>query len=241
LRLASCLRGRPGCTWRAGCRWWGLLSRRSRRCWTGGGTNSLPGGWRSRRWRDRAVRAFVAHADAFPREWTPGLVDDWMTDPRTVRRLRRSTQRGYQIAVRLFCGYVTDPAYNWPGECEARFDTYPVQVVHEWNAAVHARVTRPRGRSPGMSSRRSSTGPTTRSVPSAAGCKRLLAAFRDAVLFKVAYGYGLRRNEVWMLGVADFGPNAHAPEFGELGVCCVRLAAERWMLWRLSTTAKTCG
>jgi hypothetical protein len=47
-------------------------------------------------------------------------------------------------------------------------------------------------------------------------------AFRDAALFKLAYGYGLRRNEVRMLDMADFSPNVHAPEFGELGVCYVR-------------------
>ncbi|MFG6202412.1 tyrosine-type recombinase/integrase, partial [Nonomuraea sp. JJY05] len=56
----------------------------------------------------------------------------------------------------------------------------------------------------------------------AAGRKGWLAAFRDATLFKVAYAYGLRRNEVRMLDVADFGRNPHAAEFGEYGVCYVR-------------------
>jgi site-specific recombinase XerD len=56
----------------------------------------------------------------------------------------------------------------------------------------------------------------------AAGRKGWLAAFRDATLFKVAYGYGLRRNETRMLDVADFGTNPHAGEFGERGVCYVR-------------------
>jgi integrase/recombinase XerC len=176
--------------------------------------------------RERAVRAFAAHADAFPWEWAPGLVDDWMTDLRAVRRLRRSTLRGYQIAVRLFCGYVTDPAYGWPGECETRFGSYPVQVVHEWNAAVHVQEAE------GDPSKRAFTRDELQAffdwaddqvgAVRAAGRKGWLAAFRDAVLFKVAYGYGLRRNEVRMLDVADFGPNAHAPEFGELGVCYVR-------------------
>jgi integrase/recombinase XerC len=56
----------------------------------------------------------------------------------------------------------------------------------------------------------------------AAGRKGWLAAFRDATLFKVAYAYGLRRNETRMLDVADFAPNGHAPEFGQHGVCYVR-------------------
>jgi integrase len=54
------------------------------------------------------------------------------------------------------------------------------------------------------------------------GRKGWLPAFRDAAVFKVAYGYGLRRNEVRMLDVADFGRNPHAVEFGEYGVCQVR-------------------
>jgi site-specific recombinase XerD len=47
-------------------------------------------------------------------------------------------------------------------------------------------------------------------------------AFRDAALFKVAYSYGLRRREVQMLDTADFGPNPHARQFAEYGVCYVR-------------------
>lgn len=74
------------------------------------------------------MRAFAAYANAPP--WTPGKVDDWMTDPRAVRRPRRSTLRSYQIPVRLFRGS-TGPAYSWPTEYEARYGTYPVQVGHE--------------------------------------------------------------------------------------------------------------
>ena len=40
-----------------------------------------------------------------------------------------------------------------------------------------------------------------------AGRKGWLSAFRDATMFKVAYSYGLRRNENRMLDVADFGRN----------------------------------
>jgi hypothetical protein len=119
-----------------------------------------------------------------------------MTDLRAVRKLRRSTLRGYQIAVRLFCGYVTDPAYGWPRECETRFDSYPVQVVHEWNAAVHVQEAE------SDPSKRAFTRDELQALfdwaddqvgaVRAAGRKGWLAAFRDAALFKVAYGYGLR-------------------------------------------------
>jgi hypothetical protein len=60
-----------------------------------------------------------------------------------------------------------------------------------------------------------------------AGRKRWLSAFRDATLFKVAYAYGLRRTEVAMLDMVDFGPNPHGPEFEEYGVCRVRFGKAR--------------
>lgn len=54
------------------------------------------------------------------------------------------------------------------------------------------------------------------------GRKGAFSAFRDATLFKVAYAWGLRRREVRMLDLGDFGTNPAAPEFGRYGVCYVR-------------------
>jgi hypothetical protein len=73
-------------------------------------------------WRNQQL----ARRLAFPWEWTPTLVDEWMTGLRAVRRLRRSTLWGHQIAVRLFCGYITDPVYGWSAECEKWFDHHPI-------------------------------------------------------------------------------------------------------------------
>jgi integrase/recombinase XerC len=56
----------------------------------------------------------------------------------------------------------------------------------------------------------------------ASGRKGWLPALRDSVALKVAYGWGLRRRELVMLELADFGTNPHAPEFGEHGVLHVR-------------------
>ena len=47
-------------------------------------------------------------------------------------------------------------------------------------------------------------------------------AFRDATMLKVTYAWGLRRREIRMLEVSDFGPNPMAAEFGDYGVCGVR-------------------
>jgi integrase/recombinase XerC len=176
--------------------------------------------------RERMVRAFAAHAQAYPWLWTAQLVDEWMTDLRAVRGVRASTLRGYQIALRLFCAYATDSAYGWPAECEQRFGTHPVQVVHEWNSAVHVQDAEsdPARRAFTRTELQAFFDHADDQVAAirSAGRKGWLPAFRDAALFKIAYGYGLRRNEVRMLDVADFGRNPHAADFGDYGVCYVR-------------------
>jgi site-specific recombinase XerD len=52
--------------------------------------------------------------------------------------------------------------------------------------------------------------------------KGALAAYRDATLFKVLYGWGLRRNEGCKLDLVDFYRNAAAPELGRYGMLQVR-------------------
>jgi integrase/recombinase XerD len=58
--------------------------------------------------------------------------------------------------------------------------------------------------------------------PHQLGRKGHLAALRDAVVFKTAYAFGLRRNEVRHLQTVDFDRNPHAPEFGRFGVVNIR-------------------
>jgi len=54
------------------------------------------------------------------------------------------------------------------------------------------------------------------------GRKGMLAAFRDAALFKVVYAWGLRHREAVMRDVADLHHNAQAPQFGSYGALHVR-------------------
>ncbi|MEU4119047.1 site-specific integrase [Kitasatospora sp. NPDC028055] len=99
-------------------------------------------------------------------------------------------------------------------------------MIHEWNSAVH------RDEAEGEPERRAFTRPELEAFFDHAddqvlrvrgkGRKGWLPAFRDAVLFKTAYGYGLRRNETRMLDLTDFGRNPHAKEFGEYGTLLVR-------------------
>ncbi|MBV9163140.1 MAG: hypothetical protein JO309_13735 [Pseudonocardiales bacterium] len=89
--------------------------------------------------RENTVRAFASYVNAFPWQWSPAMVDEWLGDLRSLRELKRSTIRSYSEAVRAFCSFsfVTDPAYEWAATCEKHFGSHPVQIVHEWNTAAH--------------------------------------------------------------------------------------------------------
>lgn len=176
--------------------------------------------------RRATVRAFMAAASAFPWRWAPQMLDEWLGDLRSVRHVKRTTIRSYQDAVRSFCQYVTDPAYGWATECETRFGSHPIQVVHDWNTAVHVQESEADAAKRAFTRRELQTFFTYCDDQVARirglGRKGWLPAFRDATLFKVAYAYGLRRNETRMLDAADFGRNPRGLEFGEYGICYVR-------------------
>ncbi|MGW3498350.1 tyrosine-type recombinase/integrase [Streptomyces sp. NPDC001020] len=128
--------------------------------------------------------------------------------------------------MRSFCSFITDPAYGWAAACEDRFGTHPVQVVHEWNSAVHVEEAE------ADVGKRAFTHDELQAFFDYAddqvdnlrgrGRRGWLQAFRDAVLFKTAYAFGLRRNETRMLDTVDFGRNPEGPEFGDYGVLYVR-------------------
>lgn len=172
------------------------------------------------------VRAFAVHTDCHPWHWRAQMLDEWLGDLRAVRHLSRSTIRGYASTISAFCTFLTDPAYGWTEECLRRFGTHPVQVVHAWNTAAHTQEIE------GSPTRRAFTLDELEALfdhaddevtrARAAGRKGWLTLFRDATLLKVAYAYGLRRTEVAMLDVVDFGTNPHAREFDDYGVCRVR-------------------
>ena len=181
--------------------------------------------------REHQVRAFTRNAGGYPWQWSAHLADEWFSDLRGVRHCGRSTVRSYQTAIRGFCNFVTDPAYGWAAECEQRFGTHPIQVINEVNAAAHV------SESESKASKRAFTRLELQVLfdyadeqvarKRALGRKGWLSAFRDATIFKVAYGYGTRRNETRMLDVADFGRNPDGKEFGDYGICYVRYGKAR--------------
>jgi integrase/recombinase XerC len=172
--------------------------------------------------RVRLVRRFAEFTGAWPWQWTPGQVEQWIASGGWAH----STVRSYEGALAVFLGYVCDPRYGWIAECEQQVGARPVQVCHEGNTAVHAAEYegRPQRRPLTRAELQAFLDAADDHVERAAGSRRKgwLAAFRDATLFKVIYGWGLRRRETAMLDVADFAVNPAAPELGGLGVCHVR-------------------
>lgn len=172
------------------------------------------------------VRRFQEHSGEFPWLWTPAHFEEWTTDLRTVRSCTLATTRGYQAMVRMFLRYVCDPVYGWDRECEARFGSIPAQIATPWNSARH------RAEFEGRPERRAMTRAELTRLFEVAddrveqvarfGGKGYASTYRDSVMIKAAYAWGLRRRELVRLDVVDFAANPKAPEFGDFGVCNVR-------------------
>lgn len=176
--------------------------------------------------RLRQVRALVEHANEYPWSWSLATVDEWFADLRSVNGVSRSTVRGLQVTIRQFCEYLTDPAYQWPEVCEQHFGSHPIQPITEANRAAH--VADFEGEPTRRAFTRSELVRLFEHVDAQAcarqveGVKGWATVFRDSVIFKVAYGFGTRRNETRMLDLVDLSPNPKAPEFGDYGVLAVR-------------------
>lgn len=175
--------------------------------------------------RDKTIRRFRGFCEEFPWRWQPGDVEDWTVSLRSTGR-SRSTIRAYQNALAMFMDYLCDARYGWVLECEDRFGEHPVQICHEWNTADHvADYEGSPGRRPFTRGELQAFFDHADDVVARAqgrGRKGGLAAWRDSVLFKVTYGWGLRRREVTMLDVGDFSANAAAPELDRFGMLAVR-------------------
>jgi integrase len=173
-----------------------------------------------------SIQAFADFTEKFPWEWTPGDADDYFTHLRQVRGLTVATIRAYQSDVLLFCAYATSDDYPWNETCGRTFGMSMSQVITDQNKSRH------RTDSPSSLEKRSfeideiqeffdfADDEVERVVRSKR--KGGLEAWRDAVAFKVAYGWGLRHDELRRLRVSDFSASAKAPYFGDYGVLRVR-------------------
>jgi integrase/recombinase XerC len=176
--------------------------------------------------RERLVRRFLEYTNEYPWAWAPGHVDEWSLWLTSEKHLAPSTIRSYQGSLRLFSEFLTDGRYGWAVACQDAFGTHPVAICHEWNTIAHLNdyegspEARPFTREEIQRFLDYADDQVDRAVRSKR--KGALAAYRDATLFKVIYGWGLRRTEAAKLDLVDFGRNASAPQFGRYGTLNVR-------------------
>lgn len=178
--------------------------------------------------REQLVRRFVAFTNEYPWDWSPAHVDEWSQSLVGERHLAWASIRGYQGSLRSFSDYLTDGRYGWAVACEKEFGPgrHPVPICHEWNTIAHlddyegSPEARPFTREELQRFLDYADDQVGRAVTGKR--KGALAAYRDATLFKVIYGWGLRRTETAQLDLADWGRNPAAAEFGRFGMLHVR-------------------
>ena len=179
--------------------------------------------------RERLVRQFMGFTNEYPWRWTPAHVDEWSASLTGERHLAASTIRSYQCDLRVFTEFLCDNArYGWASACEREFGPgiHPVPIVHEWNSIAHlnAYEGNPEARAFTREELQRFLDYADDQVERAMRAKRkgALRAYRDATLFKVIYGWGLRRTESARLDIADWGRNPAAVQFGRYGTLHVR-------------------
>jgi len=194
--------------------------------------------------RELLVRRFLADSNEYPWGWGPAHVEEWIMSLTGERQLAASTIRSHQVDVRLFSEYITDARYGWVSACEEALGAgaHPVAIFHEWNTIAHLNdyEGRPEVRPFSREELQLFFDYADDQVERAARSKHkgALTAYRDATLFKVMYGWGLRRTETAKLDVVDWGP-----EPGGFGVRALRDAGGA--LWQSETgpaaKAAQCG
>ncbi|WP_394814031.1 tyrosine-type recombinase/integrase [Streptomyces litchfieldiae] len=176
--------------------------------------------------REQRVRRFLTFTNEYPWGWTSAHMDEWSATLTGEDHLAPSTVRNYQGTLRLFTEFLIDHRYGWTTACEESFGTYPVAIAHEWNTLPHLQdyegdpEARPFTREELQLFFDYADEQVVRAIRT--GRKGALAAYRDATLFKVIYGWGLRRTESSRLDLVDFGRNPRAPQFGRYGTLNVR-------------------
>jgi integrase/recombinase XerD len=177
--------------------------------------------------RESVVRRFVDFSGEYPWRWRPDDGDAWLAQLRsTSPPAAVSTARGYQVALRMFCDFITDNRYRWKALCAERFGEVPMQIRHEWNVITH--VTEYEGR---LGRRPLSYEEVQALFDAADGRaeqarkrqrKGALTALRDAAFLKTVYAFGLRRREAVSLDLADLRSNPKVPSYGRFGGLFVR-------------------
>lgn len=179
--------------------------------------------------RARLVTRFQRFTNDYPWAWRPVDLEEFLAERRCGDRpIALSTLRADANAIGMFCGYLASPVYGWLEFCEQMFGDVPAQICFDWNTPRHTTDDAvPVGR-------RAFTKVELQRLfdhlddlidrEHVAGSKRWLPLLRDSIAFKVCYAFGLRRREVAMLELQDFGPNPHVPAYAGFGAVTVRWA-----------------
>ena len=199
---------------------------------------SMLDGWarqqRSRMLREATIRSGVRlvgrvreSAERWPWEWTAADVEDFISDLASAPHHRRpATLRNYQSQLRGFLGFLVDERYPWRLICGGCFRQAPVQLLDEYNAIAHVNEheSDPRRRALTRDELQALFDEGDRRVAGRRALRRKgsLAALRDGAMFKVCYGWGLRRTELVGLDVCDLLANPQQPRFGTCGILRVR-------------------
>jgi integrase/recombinase XerC len=146
--------------------------------------------------REQLIRRFLEFTNEYPWNWLPGHVEEFTLSLIGERHLAPSTVRGYQVSLRLFSELLVDDRYGWAAACEEAFGVgvHPVAICHEWNTIAHLNdyegdpEARPFSRAEMQRFLDYADDQVDRAVR--AGRKGALAAYRDATIFKVMYGWG---------------------------------------------------
>lgn len=205
--------------------------------------DAMLGGWRNQMMarglttatiesRNRVIERFQEFTNDFPWSWQAADLDEYFAERRSTSRngrpLALSTLRAESNAISMFCSFVCDARYGWVELCEERFGDVPSQIAFEWNTPRHKTddAVTPGRRAFTLEELQHFFDTVDDFVDAhhQAGSKEWLTAMRDSVAFKVAYAYGLRRRELVMLDVSDFGPNPHVSTYGRFGAVTVRWA-----------------
>lgn len=177
--------------------------------------------------RIRLLKRFQGYTNSYPWQWMPGDIEDFMSELRSRDKpITLTTLRNYSSTIGMFCGFVSNQRYGWVDYCEKHFDNIPAQIVFDWNSPRHVTDDA----LPGARRAFSRTELQTLfdyiddlvDAEYVKGSKRWLPMYRNSVAFKVCYAFGLRRRELAMLEVEDFGPNPHVPDYGPFGALIVR-------------------
>jgi site-specific recombinase XerD len=177
--------------------------------------------------RESVVQRFSDFTGAYPWQWGADDADAYFSQLVSGSEPKAgSTLRGYELTLRLFCDFITDPRYGWAPLCVERFGQVPSQILHDWNTVGHVSEFE------GRPARRPLSYEEVQELFDAADGqveqarkrhrKGALSALRDSTLLKTVYAYGLRRQEAVQLDVVDLRSNPKLPSYGRFGGVFVR-------------------